>query len=157
MNVSDQTALELLKVFSRIEFALKQIPEFLNGAPGNRAEPQWSAFGVHLRNDNFINRVSAESRTVLLGNPQDGPPPMKMFVDPQRRLRFEDRPLEGNHDSDRLMDAARRVRNNLVHGGKEGPDERSPGHDERCVRAAIEVMRSSMQEHQGVWELCHQA
>jgi hypothetical protein len=154
MNVDDRTALELLRVFARLEFALKQFPEFVRGEPGQNAQTQWSAFNVHLRKDSFITRISPDSRAVLLGNPVDGPPPMKMFVDEKRRIRFEDQPLEGNHVADHLMDATRRVRNNLVHGGKEGPDERSPGHDQRCVVAAIDVMRSAMHEHQGVSELC---
>ncbi len=155
MNVDDYTALALLKVFSRLEFALKEFQEFLYGVAGQRPETQWSAYNRELRNDAFLARIEERHRAVLLGNPQDGPPPRKMFVDEERKIEFRDVPLEGAHTADKLMDAARRVRNNLIHGGKEnGAQERFAHHDQRLAEAAISVMRAASLAHAGVAELC---
>lgn len=153
MNVERHTALDLLRAFSRIEFALKQIPEFVNGDAGETPDTQWTAFYVHVRR-HIQNHLSKENKDLLLGTGPNDPPPMKMQVSAQRRIEFVDAPLGDGPVGDRLMDAARRVRNNLVHGGKEHRrQERYPGHDEKLARAAIDVMFLAMASHQEVSKL----
>jgi len=153
MNVESHTALTLLKAFSRIEFALKQIPEFINGAVGETPDTQWSAFYVHVRR-HIQNQLSQENKDLLLGTGPNDPPPMKMQVTAQGRIEFVNAPLGEGHEGDRLMDAARRVRNNLVHGGKEhARQQRYPGHDDKLARAAIEVMFLAMASHSEVSRL----
>ncbi len=66
---------------------------------------------------------------------------------------FEVAPLNGPI-GDRLMDAARRVRNNLVHGGKEHAlQQRYDGHDQHLVNASIEVIRIAAAADQRVAKL----
>ncbi len=153
MNVEPHTALKLLRAFSRIEFALKQIPEFVNGAVGETPDTQWSAFYVHVRR-HIQNQLSQENKDLLLGTGPNDPPPMKMQVCAQRRIEFVDAPLGDGPEGDRLMDAARRVRNNLVHGGKEhARQQRYPSHDDKLARAAIDVMFLAMASHPEVSQL----
>ena len=153
MNVERHTALDLLRAFSRIEFALKQIPEFVNGAVGDTPETQWSAFYVHVRR-HIQNGLSQENKDLLLGTGPNDPPPMKMQVNAQRRIEFVDAPLGNGPEGDRLMDAARRVRNNLVHGGKEHHQQQRYGeHDEKLALAAIDVMFLAMASHDDVSRL----
>ncbi|HAY44453.1 MAG TPA: hypothetical protein DCY59_13385 [Micrococcaceae bacterium] len=153
MNVEPHTALELLKAFSRIEFALKQIPEFVNGAVGETPDTQWSAFYVHVRM-HIQNQLSQRSKDLLLGTGPNNPPPMKMQVCAQRRIEFVDAPLGDGPEGDRLMDAARRVRNNLVHGGKEhARQQRYPKNDDKLARAAIDVMYLAIASHPEVSHL----
>jgi len=153
MNVEPHTALELLKAFSRIEFALKQIPEFVNGAVGETPDTQWSAFYVHVRM-HIQNQLSQRSKDLLLGTGPNNPPPMKMQVCAQRRIEFVDAPLGDGPEGDRLMDAARRVRNNLVHGGKQhARQQRYPNHDDKLARAAIDVMYLAIASHPEVSQL----
>lgn len=155
MNVEHHTALELLRVFSRIEFALKQIPEFVNGAAGETPDTQWTAFYVHVRRD-IQNRLSQETKNLLLGTGPNDPPPMKMQVNAQRRIEFVAASLGNGPEGDRLMEAARRVRNNLVHGGKEHKrQQRYDGHDEKLARAAIDVMYLAMASHPDVAQLAY--
>jgi len=154
MNVDTNTALNLLKVFSRIEFALKQIPEFVNGAAGETPDTQWTSFYVHVRR-HIENGLTKPSKDALLGTHPNDPPPMKMRVTDQRRIEFVHVPLDGP-EGDRLMEAARRVRNNLVHGGKEHKgQQRYDGHDERLAQAAIEVMYLAMASHPDVSRLAY--
>lgn len=155
MNVERHTALDLMRAFSRLEFALKQIPEFVNGAVGETPETQWSAFYVHVRR-HIENNLSRKSKDLLLGTGPNNPPPMRMQVNAQRRIEFVDAPLGNGPEGDRLMDAARRVRNNLVHGGKEhARQQRYPGNDDELARAAIDVMYLAMASHQEVSQLAY--
>lgn len=139
MNVSDQSALRLLKAFARFEYALKCFPEFTNGEPGEVPDVQWTAYFPVARR-RVEESVRPEDRAVLLGTHANDPPPMKMQLDQQRRVIFVERPLVGPV-GDRLIEAARRVRNNVVHGGKQHPhQERYPGHDQRLVDAATNII-----------------
>lgn len=156
MNVYDHTALRLLKAFARLEFALKTFPEFLNGQVGERPETQWGAFYVAVRHQ-VADNISQRSRGVLLGMHHNDHPPKKMEVTPERQVRFVDVPLQGP-PGDRLLEAAKRVRNNLVHGGKEhAHQERYAGHDQLLAEAAIEVIHIAAAAHPGVAPLFYEA
>jgi hypothetical protein len=152
MNVTDRSALQLIRSFARIEYALKSFPEFTRGAPGDVPDAQWTAFYVLVRNS-VEESVRPATRDVLLGNHPNNAPPMKMDIGPDGRVRFRDQPLLGPI-GDRLMDAARRVRNNLVHGGKEfAAQERYRGHDQQLVEAATDVIFVAAAAHPDVARL----
>lgn len=139
MNVDDHHALQLIRGFARIEFALKTLPEFVKGKLGDTPETQWTAY-YPIARQSIGEATSKEARDVLLGTHANDPPPKKMVITAVGEVDFEDCPLQGPI-GDKLMDAARRVRNNLVHGGKERAfQERYPGHDQRLVVAALEVI-----------------
>lgn len=152
MNVDDRSALDLIRGFARIEFALKRFPEFVNGQPGNLPETQWTAYYPIARRA-VAEGTSGPSRNVLLGTHQNDPPPKRMVVVADGTVDFEVAPLNGPI-GDRLMDAARRVRNNLVHGGKEHAlQQRYDGHDQHLVNASIEVIRIAAAADQRVAKL----
>lgn len=140
MNVSDRSALDLVRGFARIEFALKQLPEFVRGQAGETPDTQWSAY-YPIARPGVTELVSREAQNVLLGTHPNDHPPRRMIITAAGGVVFHHQELVGPR-GDRLLDAARRVRNNLVHGGKEfAHQERYPGHDQRLVDAAIEVIR----------------
>lgn len=152
MNVTDRSALGLVRGFARIEFALKTFPEFLNGQPGDTPETQWTAY-YSIARQAVAEETSKSFRDVLLGTHQNDPPPKKMVITAAGNVDFEESPLQGPI-GDRLMDAARRVRNNLVHGGKEHAlQQRYEGHDQRLVEAALEVIRIAAAADQRVARL----
>ncbi len=67
-------------------------------------------------------------------------------VGAQRQAIFETLPLQPPHemrsDARALVEAAKRVRNNLFHGGKEDPCEQLfDGADDEWGRAALDVTR----------------
>jgi hypothetical protein len=145
MNVSAPQAFALLKIFSRLEFALKHFPQFIRGGHNDPGMVQWSKFDEAMRAvpaNMFLYQIDTASKQLLLGT-LDGGPPQKLRVnvtDGVRRVRFEPADLPSN-EVDALLEAARRVRNNLVHGGKErGTQQRRDGHDQELVEAAANVM-----------------
>lgn len=139
MNVTDRSAWTLLRAFARLEFALKQFPEFVNGEEGDVPDTQWTAY-YPLARRAVSENVSIDSKIALLGIHPNDPPPKKMVVTPHGNVDFDDFPLFGP-EGDRLIEAARRVRNNVVHGGKEHAlQQRYPGHDQRLVDASIDVL-----------------
>ncbi|MGO9058111.1 MAG: hypothetical protein ACLQU2_12135 [Candidatus Binataceae bacterium] len=131
---------EFFGVFSRFEFALKE-KGFLKGRQRakpkkQRAEPDWCAFACKV-----VLRVEPGSEldqaiTYLIKHP-----PWIQMCD----LEWEFQPLCGSTTTARAIDAARRVRNNLFHGGKHTPH--SPdGHDEILVRCALAVLRACLEQ-----------
>lgn len=89
-----------------------------------------------------------------MGTGPNDPPPMKMQVCTQHRVEFVDAPLDDGSESDRLMDAARRIRNDLVHSGNEhARQQRYPNHDSKLACAAFDVISSAMASHPKVSQL----
>lgn len=139
MPVSAQSRHALLDVFTRMENALKGQARYLQGADGQRASANWQRFGSDagpmLRE---ISQGTVELLTIL--------PPMHEIVrDGQRQFDPLTPPLRGGRRTEtigqRLIEASVRVRNNLIHGGKEDPAlERYAGHNQLVVDAALEVL-----------------
>ena len=79
MNVDDHHALQLIRGFARIEFALKTLPEFVKGKPGDTPETQWTAY-YPIARQAIGEATSKEARDVLLGTHANDPPPKKMVI-----------------------------------------------------------------------------
>lgn len=158
MNVPASQAFSLLKVFSRLEFALKHFPQFIRGGHDDPGMVQWSKFDHAMRAvpEFFLDRIDPAHKEVLFGV-HDGGPPEKLRVkdvDGVRRVQFDPVDLPRN-ETDALLEAARRVRNNLVHGGKErGTQQRRDGHDRELVEAATHVMDLASRAIPEVKTLC---
>jgi len=137
MNVRPQTAFDLLQAFARAEFAMKGVVGLCGGAEGAKASANWEA---------FIRRVEAalparpdldrQARNLLFAEPPS------VEVVRHGIAVFEPRPLAGT-EGRRLIEAARRIRNNLFHGGKEAIEAR-PGRDEALVLAALHVIQTAV-------------
>lgn len=147
MTVSDCIAFPLLRVFGRLEAKLKHRPRFIR--QGQRdAMVDWRAVNAAVSTlppAAFVERLGDDTRDKILAGERDRPKVQVVVeVDGLRRARFRERPLDPpDHDpSDAiaLVDAARRLRNNLFHGGKEEPgDQPFEGDDDEWGRAALDV------------------
>jgi hypothetical protein len=61
---------------------------------------------------------------------------------------FQNEPLEGANDGERAIEAAKRVRNNLFHGGKHIHSK--PGRDEKLVRCSLTILQACLNLHEGL-------
>jgi hypothetical protein len=152
VNVRHNQAFELLKICARLEFALKSLPEFLLVGPDGVPAVNWSGFQKVVRLS-VADMVQAEHRDILLGG-LGLDPPRRMLVE-QGKVVFRNAELSGPL-GDRLIISSRRVRNNLVHGGKETQQqERYRGHDEALVIAATSVLSIAAGVYDPVATLCY--
>ncbi|HTH11083.1 MAG TPA: hypothetical protein VMA55_16055 [Acidovorax sp.] len=139
MAVSDPLAFDLLRAFAQLEFRLKEDPGFLRAGPYRMAQVNWQAVDTavaQLPGHRFLDRASDETRTMILAGPRDRPMVQEVdVVGGQNAAVFKRLALQAS-DAGALVEAARRVRNNLFHGGKEQPDV---GDDEEWARAASEI------------------
>ncbi|EOX6785700.1 hypothetical protein ACPU7Y_000517 [Pseudomonas aeruginosa] len=150
MPVSPANAYNLLHAFGMVEFTLKQRRGFLaadrdpRGPRRAKAKADWEAVDRAVRalpRDALLDRVSAPTRDKMLGGQRARPQVQFVRVNPDGTWRadYEDSPLPAN-DTEALVVAMRRVRNNLFHGGKEDPlEEPYPGDDDEWAVAALEV------------------
>lgn len=140
MAVSDPLAPDLLRAFAQLEFRLKEIPEFLRAGRHRMAQVNWTAVEravSQLAPSRFLDRVSDETKAKILTGARDRPMVQEVEVVGGRNVPvFKRLPLESPSDAGMLVEAARRVRNNLFHGGKE-PDD--VGDDDEWARAALEI------------------
>lgn len=148
MPVSDDLAFPLLRAFGRLESQLKLRPQFLGADRYDNAQANWSAvldFVAALDPADFVERVSVDTRRKMLAGDRNRPKVQKVVIeDGRRKARFRYRNLDQDNlprsDARALVEAARRVRNNLFHGGKEDPGEQPfDGDDDQWGQAALDV------------------
>lgn len=150
MNVSPDLALVFLRVFARCEYSLKRIPGFCLGNEGCEAKANWDAFANAVADQLWLRaEVTDTIRRLLLDLP-----PWKQVVRNQVAV-FEVAQWGSTKSGSRLLESARRVRNNLFHGGKE-QRERTIGRDEELVRAALVVVQTAVACHPDVDREFHQ-
>ena len=142
MPVSEPTAYALLQAFGLLEFELKKIPRFTGRSRG-RAQVNWNTVEEavdQLLGAQFLDLVSDATREKLVGGGRDRPMiQLAVAADEGYVARFEPRYLNLS-DARALVEATRRVRNNLFHGGKEDPlEEPHPGDDQEWAVAAREI------------------
>lgn len=149
MPVSDPLAFELLRAFGRLENQLKLRPRFLGEGGYGSAQVNWRAVQdavAGLDPSEFVERVAADTRRKMLAGERNRPKVQKVVEeDGRRKARFRYRNLDqaGHPPSDAcaLVEAAKRVRNNLFHGGKEDPGEQPfDGDDDEWAGAALDVV-----------------
>lgn len=140
MTVSDPLAPNLLRAFAQLEFRLKEIPDYLRAGRHRMAQVNWTAVEravSQLPASRFLDRISDETKAKILTGARDRPMVQEVeVVGGQNVPVFKRLPLESPFDAGMLVEAARRVRNNLFHGGKE-PDDR--GDDDEWAQAALEI------------------
>lgn len=147
MPVSDELAFPLLRAFGRLEYQLKLRPRFLRQDQRD-AMVDWrqvNAVVAALAPAAFVERVSLDTRRKVLTGARDRPKVQVVEVeDDRRQARFRERNLDLRDrppsDARALVEAARRVRNNLFHGGKEERGEQPfDGDDDQWAEAALDV------------------
>lgn len=147
MPVSDDLAFPLLRAFGRLEYQLKLRPRFLRRDQRD-AMVDWRQVNTAvaaLEPADFLERVSVDTRRKVLTGTRNRPKVQVVIeVDGRRQARFQERNLDladqPPSDARALVEAARRVRNNLFHGGKEDPGEQPfDGDDDQWAEAALDV------------------
>lgn len=145
MPASSLRAFRLLRAFGALEFALKRVPGFTGAHSDRSAKVNWQAVDAALeamRPDLLTLAVSDSTKQKILGGTRDRPMVQVVTVRGGHNLTsFQARALSAS-DPRALMQAARRVPNNLFHGGKEDPLEESfPGDDNQWITAATDVAK----------------
>ncbi|WP_217574797.1 hypothetical protein [Mesorhizobium sp. GbtcB19] len=128
---------ELLHVFTRFEYALKDAG-FGRAGSKNAVEADWDRFASKELKKPFFAAVAAKGLApTLMANP-----PSRQILQGST-LAWETVTPPANVTD--LLVAVRRVRNNLVHGGKSGdPDS---DRNEKLVAEAIEVLLEALRSH----------
>lgn len=128
---------ELMCIMTRFEYALKEIGY---GKSGNNeaAEASW---------DEFANK---ELKAVFFEKIKDKSIAPNILLKPPSRQILRDRSLDWAetakpNDIQSLIGAVRRVRNNLVHGGKSG--DKDSDRNNHLVAEAIEILKHALLEH----------
>jgi hypothetical protein len=134
LAVEKDAACRFFGVFSRFEFAMKDIGFVMTDR--EEALPAWRTFAVEAsRLVRFEpNSPPAEAVRVLIQQP----PQVQ-----NRDLIWGDKPLAGESDLARALESARRVRNNLFHGGKHAPYS-PPGRDQQLLLASLTLLEGCL-------------
>lgn len=146
MPVSDHLAFPLLRAFGQLEYQLKRRPAFLRADGRGNAMVAWRTVQdavVALPPADFLARMSAPMMDKVLGGARNRPKVQVVEeVGGRRKARFVVRDLDPSN-ARALVEAARRVRNNLFHGGKEDPGEQPfDGDDDEWAQAALDVAQA---------------
>lgn len=151
MPVSDNLAIPLFRAFALLEYQLKRRHAFLKADRFGNAMVDWSEVKAQVDRfppADFVLRVGPVTRQKMLGGARDRPK-VQVVVNAggRREATFEPRPLqppnEVQSDARALVEATKRVRNNLFHGAKEDPGEQPfDGDDDEWGRAALDVAQT---------------
>ncbi|MER9951856.1 hypothetical protein [Mesorhizobium sp. M0047] len=129
--------LELMRVVTRFEYALKEIGY---GRPGKNGEVDvdWDGFANTELKAAFFKRIqeNAVAPTLL------SKPPSKQILTGKTLDWEEGSPPTSVQD---LFGAMRRVRNNLVHGGKSG--DKDSDRNDKLVSESIDVLTEALRTH----------
>lgn len=125
-------------VFSKFEFALKNVGFLKMGREERTADPDWDCFARSLK-DTFQRNSSPELEEAC-GYLLEGPPMKQVVVD--GRLAWSKTGLsESLTEVERVLLLVRRVRNNLVHGGKFSPEVfEDTSRQEQLLRSSLTVL-----------------
>lgn len=151
MPVSDRLAIPLFRAFGLLEYQLKRRPAYLKADRFGNAMVDWSEVKAAVDGfpaADFALHLDALTRQKVLDGARERPK-VQVVVNAggRRKAIFEPRPLqppnEVRSDARALVEATKRVRNNLFHGGKEDPGEQPfDGDDDEWGRAALDVAQT---------------
>jgi len=133
-----EEAAKFLGTFLRFEFALK---ESGFGPGSGEARVEWGCVTKEL-GEEFCRRIqeSGKAETIMRC------PPKKQVLR-HKELGWE--PQEPPRNVHELFEAIRRVRNNLVHGGKSGDpenDPNDPNRSEKLIREAQWIIEQALHD-----------
>ena len=146
IRVPKELVCDFFALFSRFEFALKDIGYTRQGRIP--IEPAWHSFAQHMAGEMAVEHESELSKAIgyLVGEP-----PM-IQVGPQR---WDHSALHGATEIEQAIDAARRVRHNLFHGGKHSPH--SPdGRDTSLIEASSALLRECLSQNEPLNDSFHE-
>lgn len=134
LQIDPAEVCEFFAVFARFEYAMKAT-RYCGGDRYGNAMPDWRSLKADLGGPIGGMQIPAtdEAMAYLLADP----PQVQKVVD--RRPVFQTVPLDGDTSGAKAIEAAKRVRNNLFHGGKHTPHS-PPERDTRLLRAASVIL-----------------
>ncbi|WP_421951708.1 hypothetical protein [Pelagibacterium sp.] len=129
---------EFFAVFARFEYAMKAT-RYCGGDRHGNAVPDWRSLKDEL--GGAIAESGDEVTNKAIGYLVNEPPLVQKFVD--GRPEFREVPLDGNTLGAQAIEAAKRVRNNLFHGGKHTPHS-PPERDAKLVQTAFAILEACL-------------
>lgn len=145
LQVDRELACTFFAAFSRFEFALKE-EQFVRENRLGHAEPHWERFKERA-SEQWIQSADTEAAVVLL---LAEPPQVQTGAQTWQPVA-----LRGQNRFAQAIDAAKRVRNNLFHGGKHTPHS-PPGRDQALVNAALLILYACLEANPGLRETYNQ-
>lgn len=139
LRIDRELVCELFAVFARFEFALKELG-FIR--PGDIAEPAWRRFAEEMADSIRVYRGSELEKAIDFLCRE--PPQVQTG-----QLNWEERQLHGATKIEQSLDAVKRIRNNLFHGGKHTPHS-LPGRDEQLIRSSLIVLYACLEQNEAL-------
>ena len=134
LEIDPQLVSEFFAVFARFEYAMKA-SRYCRADRHDNAIPNWNLLIADL--GEAVAAYPDVENGELVGYLLSEPPDIQKFVDGQPK--FEAVPLDGANRGASAIIAARRVRNNLFHGGKHTAHS-PPERDTKLMQAALLVL-----------------
>lgn len=140
---------EFFATFARFEYAMKG-SNYCTSDRWDNAVPDWQKLQRDLgpRLENVPGGDLTDVMKLLLGSP----PRIQKFQNGHPD--FVEVPLNGGSDGAKALEAAKRVRNNLFHGGKHGRHA-TPDRDTQLVAASLQLLLRCLEldnDLRGVYE-----
>lgn len=133
---------EFFAAFARFEYAMKAT-RYCDGDRHGNARPDWVTLKSNLGDAICHDEAAQDAIDYLLAEP---PMIQKLLA---HRAEFRDQPLDGNNRGAQAIEAAKRVRNNLFHGGKHTPHS-PPERDTKLVSAALTILQACLSADHGL-------
>lgn len=134
LQIDPALVCEFFAVFARFEYAMKATRYCAEGKRGV-ARPDWQTLKADL--GEAITQLHDEAIHSGIEYLVAQPPEVQNVVDKQPT--FQAVPLDDKTSGAKAIEASRRVRNNLFHGGKH-TGHSPPERDEKLILAAIAVL-----------------
>ncbi len=137
LRMSPELACEFFGAFSRFEYVLKEMG-YLVANRQRRAEPDWHRFARDT--ERWLQVVPSSPLEEAIRYLTEHPPQVQM-----ENGSWQPQQLHGRGPVAQAIDAARRVRNNLFHGGKHTAHSEGD-RDERLVRSALTLLMTCLEQ-----------
>lgn len=139
LQIDAELVCEFFGVFARFEYAMKATTYCTSDRYGN-ALPDWRKLKEQLGQP--VCEAGTERVVAAIDYLLEEPPQVQMCVD--GRPEFVELELDGGNSGAQAIEAARRVRNNLFHGGKHTPHS-APERDTSLIQASLAVIGACLE------------
>lgn len=138
LQIATELVCEFFGVFARFEYSLKATAYCTGDRYGN-AFPDWRELKEKLGQP--VSEIETDRVVEAIAYLLEEPPQVQMYVDGQPE--FMERDLDGENSGAKAIEAAKRVRNNLFHGGKHTPHS-PPERDTRLIETSLTVIEACL-------------
>lgn len=134
LDIERELVCEFFAMFARFEYAMKAT--HYCWCDNGRAAPNWKDLALKL-GSRIERTLSEPPARELIDYLLTEPPQVQKFVN--GKAEFQAQKLSGANLGAQTIDGAKRVRNNLFHGGKHTPHS-APERDTTLIKAAMAVL-----------------